>query len=171
MLIECPECGRQISDKSEICVQCGYPIKDAIAMRYGKNTVTWINGDRYDLTPIFEVHKNNPDPKDIRKEVNTLNQMTEENGYILDLIDRFNIVHTILDSDEVPEKFELKYEPAPPEKYTYEKKTMISCPYCKSKNTKKISGLSKATNFAVFGLFSLSKNSKQWHCNNCDSDF
>ena len=26
-LISCPECGRQISDKADACVGCGYPIK------------------------------------------------------------------------------------------------------------------------------------------------
>lgn len=29
-LIKCPECGKEISDKSEICIHCGYPIKDFI---------------------------------------------------------------------------------------------------------------------------------------------
>lgn len=45
------------------------------------------------------------------------------------------------------------------------------CPYCHSKNTKKISGLSKAGNVALFGVFAVGKVSKQWHCNNCKSDF
>lgn len=27
-LIKCPECGKEISDKSEICVNCGFPIKN-----------------------------------------------------------------------------------------------------------------------------------------------
>lgn len=26
MLINCPECGKQVSDKAKICVNCGYPI-------------------------------------------------------------------------------------------------------------------------------------------------
>lgn len=26
-LFECPECGREISDKAEKCIHCGYPIK------------------------------------------------------------------------------------------------------------------------------------------------
>lgn len=30
MLISCPECGKEVSDKSEICVNCGYPIKKYI---------------------------------------------------------------------------------------------------------------------------------------------
>lgn len=27
-LIECPECGRDISDKAEACIHCGYPLSD-----------------------------------------------------------------------------------------------------------------------------------------------
>lgn len=27
-LIKCPECEKEISDKSEICIHCGYPVKD-----------------------------------------------------------------------------------------------------------------------------------------------
>lgn len=45
------------------------------------------------------------------------------------------------------------------------------CPYCHSKNTKKISGLSKAGSVALWGVFAVGKVSKQWHCNNCKSDF
>ena len=47
----------------------------------------------------------------------------------------------------------------------------IICPYCKSSNTKKITTMSKAAHTALFGIFSISRNSKQWHCNNCNSDF
>ena len=47
----------------------------------------------------------------------------------------------------------------------------ITCPYCKSTNTKKISGLSKAVSVGLFGIFALGKTTKQWHCNSCNSDF
>ncbi len=50
-------------------------------------------------------------------------------------------------------------------------KPLVECPYCHSTNTKKISGLSKAGSVALFGIFALGKTSKQWHCNNCDSNF
>jgi hypothetical protein len=46
----------------------------------------------------------------------------------------------------------------------------VHCPYCNSTNCKKISGVSKATSVAMFGIF-LQKVKKQWHCNNCRSDF
>jgi Zn ribbon nucleic-acid-binding protein len=50
-------------------------------------------------------------------------------------------------------------------------KPTITCPYCHSTNTKKISGLSKAAGIAAFGLLALGRSTKQWHCNNCKSDF
>ena len=51
------------------------------------------------------------------------------------------------------------------------KKLEIRCPYCNSTDVKKISEMSKAASVAVFGIFAMGKVSKQWHCNNCKSDF
>ena len=48
---------------------------------------------------------------------------------------------------------------------------VVTCPYCKSTDTKKISGLSKVGSVALFGIFALGKTTKQWHCNSCKSDF
>ena len=50
-------------------------------------------------------------------------------------------------------------------------KPVAECPYCHSKDTKKISNLSKASSVALFGILALGKTSKQWHCNSCNSDF
>lgn len=47
----------------------------------------------------------------------------------------------------------------------------VECPYCHATNVKKITNTSKAVHTAFFGIFSLSRNSKQWHCNECGSDF
>lgn len=47
----------------------------------------------------------------------------------------------------------------------------VECPYCHATNVKKISTTSKAVHTAIFGFFSIGRNSKQWHCNNCNSDF
>lgn len=49
-------------------------------------------------------------------------------------------------------------------------KPTVRCPYCNSTNTKKISTLSRMGSFATFG-FAGKKVGKQWHCNNCKSDF
>lgn len=49
-------------------------------------------------------------------------------------------------------------------------KPIVTCPYCKSENTTKISSFEKATNTFMFGIFG-QKRKYQWHCNNCKSDF
>ena len=49
-------------------------------------------------------------------------------------------------------------------------KPIVTCPYCKSENTTKISSFEKATSTFMFGIFG-QKRKYQWHCNNCKSDF
>lgn len=46
----------------------------------------------------------------------------------------------------------------------------VVCPYCKSTNTEKISTMSRAVSVSLVGAAS-GKLGKQWHCNNCKSDF
>lgn len=46
----------------------------------------------------------------------------------------------------------------------------VVCPYCKSTNTEKIGTLNRAVSVSLIGVAS-SKLGKQWHCNNCKSDF
>ncbi len=47
----------------------------------------------------------------------------------------------------------------------------IKCPYCHATNVKKITNTSKAVHTALFGIFSMGRNSKNFHCNHCNSDF
>ncbi len=37
MIINCPECGKEISDKAEICIGCGFPIKKYLENEETKN--------------------------------------------------------------------------------------------------------------------------------------
>lgn len=55
--------------------------------------------------------------------------------------------------------------------YNKSQHTPIECPYCHSTNTQKISTTSKLMHTAIAGVFAIGRNSKQWHCNNCQSDF
>ena len=47
---------------------------------------------------------------------------------------------------------------------------VVTCPYCHSTNTKKISQMSRMASIGFWGVFS-KKIGKQWHCNECGSDF
>ena len=49
-------------------------------------------------------------------------------------------------------------------------KPTVTCPYCQSTDTKKISGTARFMSTGIFGLAS-KKIGKQWHCNKCKSDF
>lgn len=46
----------------------------------------------------------------------------------------------------------------------------VVCPYCQSTNLKKLDVIDRGVSFGLFG-FASSKVGKQWHCNNCKSDF
>ena len=70
----------------------------------------------------------------------------------------------------VEETFTPKMEEKEPRPVSASSIPKITCPYCKSTNTKKLSSLSRALSAGLFGLGS-SKIGKQWHCNSCGSDF
>ena len=116
-LIKCPECGKEISDKSRTCIQSGYP------------------------SPLI---------------------------FICPAV-VFDCVYCIFLKREIDYHKSVK---ANPDLY---KEVMlasiIECPYCHSTDTTKITTASKAVHTAFFGIFSMSRNSKQWHCNDCGSDF
>lgn len=46
----------------------------------------------------------------------------------------------------------------------------ITCPYCQSTNTNKITTTAKVVNTALFGWFG-TKRLKEWYCNNCKSEY
>lgn len=61
----------------------------------------------------------------------------------------------------------------PSEPMTYEELVNANkpkCPICSSTNIQKITMTKRAVSFSLFG-FASSKVGKQWHCNNCKSDF
>ncbi len=47
----------------------------------------------------------------------------------------------------------------------------VECPYCHATNVKKITNTSKVTYTALFGIFSMGRNSKNFHCNRCGAEF
>ncbi len=47
----------------------------------------------------------------------------------------------------------------------------VSCPYCKATNVRKITITSKAIHTSIFGIFSMGRNAKNYHCDHCGSDF
>lgn len=54
--------------------------------------------------------------------------------------------------------------------FQYNQAHAPKCPYCQSTSLSKIGTVSRSLSVGAFGLAS-GKIGKQWHCNNCKSDF
>ena len=55
--------------------------------------------------------------------------------------------------------------------YHEEQSRRVTCSYCGSTNVKKITMASKAVHTALFGIWAMGQNSKNYYCNNCGSKF
>lgn len=114
-LIKCPECGKEISDKSEMCIHCGFPLKQ-------KNNGITINGVWYDTQ---EVENGINDYKNNKISKNDLYHMIEKitrKARLRSLVDT-NLIHTIIDTLEIPETFNGE---------TIEEADKPHCPKCNS---------------------------------------
>lgn len=67
MLIKCPECGKEVSDKAQACIHCGYPIKketnslNAITQTQtntsNNSTICKINRMDYDFSEFIRLYE------------------------------------------------------------------------------------------------------------------
>ena len=55
MLIKCPECNKEISDKAESCPHCGFPLPKHPDI---ENNILLFKGKLYDITPAIDYVKN-----------------------------------------------------------------------------------------------------------------
>ncbi len=105
-LINCPECNKEISDKSKACIYCGYPIKE------DRNEKCIINGIEYNISFLLDESISIP----IRaKQLHLLTHC--------DLKDCINKVKDIAESKEIPKTLYLKTHKA-------EENSKVKCPKC-----------------------------------------
>lgn len=148
-LIKCPECGKEISDKSDKCIHCGFPLTKT------KNKICIINGKEYDLSFVLDFYKDHPDKK--VKLIGTFRRMTN-----CGLKDAKDVIDKILETNEIPKVLILKQQ----ESSNKVEEDKPKCPTCGSTNIEKISLGKKAVGGALFGLFS-SNVRKSMHCKSC----
>lgn len=106
-LIKCPECNNEISDKSNQCIHCGYPLQIA------KNTECSINGKVHDLSFIL----NNED------KIKSIKIFRDLTG--CGLKDAKLTIDTIIEKQEIPKSLHIKIEPKP-------ETNIPKCPKCQS---------------------------------------
>lgn len=140
-LIKCPECGKEISDKSEVCIHCGFPIK--------KQRVVIVNGKEFDRE-IFE--------KFLRGELNILQVVNPlcdaadaHAGILFDKMVEIRETKQIPDVINTPPSIAIK-DP--------------TCPMCNSTNLEKITAPKRIFSAGIFGLGS-DKIGKSFECKNC----
>lgn len=85
----------------------------------------------------------------------------------------FDEARVVIDCTLNKEPVPVDMDPQQQERVNYEAAEAmrkVTCPYCGSVNVKKVSTISRMASVSFFGLGS-KKVGKQWHCNNCKSDF
>lgn len=80
------------------------------------------------------------------------------------------LIESTPEYEEWHQESTIKEEQAISERKISKSTPTVTCPYCQSTDTKKISGTSRWLSTGLFGLAS-SKVGKQWHCRKCGSDF
>lgn len=143
MLIKCPECGKEISDKSIQCIHCGYPLQPQPTT---EKTICNILGEDFDLTLLDELLKQG------KYHQIFLNSSKINNGYfakhnikvltyLWHYIDKYDEIPTeitkqMLDSMQPTTNLDLKkrweqWENNPSSKDAY-KSGQVICPKCGS---------------------------------------
>ena len=151
MLINCPECNKEVSNQAESCPNCGFNIRSLGQGVYCPSCLYSCSKTDIDMCPYCNI-------KFKDSVYGTFDDVYKycENHPELKQYPEF--------SQEAYNK-RIGYVPV-----DYMSVNAVTCPYCSSTNTKKISGISKVGSVAMFGK-KKQKVKKQWHCNNCNSDF
>ena len=144
----CPKCKNNFSDAFDECVYCGSELKNGTIEIEDIQTEKQI----YEMT----------DAEILDKYSNYKKRIEDQTG------------HKMTDSEFLLGIKEARRDSSKHQADKYTKNIQESnvprCPTCQSTDIKKISDLSKAVSVAMWGIFSR-KVHKQWHCNNCDSEW
>lgn len=121
MLIRCPECGKEISDKSKQCIHCGFPLKELNNEK--QITVNYVIYDASALYNIFDSYKNN----NIERSEAFKKILNEIYKYNLSPENSCELTNIIFETGVIPKE----YNGQTKEEYLKEKNT-IRCPKCGS---------------------------------------
>ena len=140
-LIQCPECHKEVSEKANVCIHCGYPLKK------DKNTKCIVNGKEYDLSFILD------DEYSILFKVRDFIQITHcEIGKAREIVEK------IINEGEIPKTL---FVPIATQQSKQPK-----CPHCNSTNIKPITTGERIGSITMLGIFS-KKINKSFKCLDC----
>lgn len=134
-LINCPDCGKKISDKSDKCINCGYPLNQLKICTYQ------INEQLYDLSFVLD---NNLSKKEKINKINIVSKCGLKKAMEIthDIYNEYNINDIAISSYQNGQKNTTNDAPK------------LTCPKCGSTNiTEGTRGFSLMTGFIGSGKF------------------
>lgn len=180
--IICPECNKVISSLAKACPNCGFPMSDFLKEHGLKDlTKIWVCtkcGECYysenRKQPICEYCNAPLTQTDIDN--NEYNQLDGEEYYKKtieiakmygnDFLEELYNCRRIKIRERINKYLSTTNQSQPTNTPT----AQVTCPYCQSTNTKKITAGDRVKSNILFGIFAKNRN-KEWHCNSCNSDF
>lgn len=152
MLIECPECHNKISNQSNMCIHCGYPLKPR------GDYMCCINGVEHDLSTEFVLLTESDFMQGLRN---------LRDKHLLNLSDATTLGNIIKNTKQIPREYNSSIKDEyRNQNFSAEIINIPKCPTCNSTNIEKISATSKVVGAVAFGLFSKTARS-QFKCKNC----
>ena len=146
----CKSCGAISFNKEDICPVCNIPLI-TVPFFTGRK-IDNLGGEDRDKY-IEEITRQKLNPIMVQKRKDYLKKIYNEQKEILQKRIRKSEESRI---NEYQQKYLSEHN--------------IHCPYCNSTNVTKIGTVNRAVSVGMFGIAS-KKIGKQWHCNNCGSDF
>lgn len=119
-LINCPECGKKISDKSTHCIHCGLPMEEI-------NTICIVNGTPWDMQHVKELI-DNLQPGDNNAEYHLCKDLQKELS--IEFLTAINLVDEIKETGKIPKTYSDNHVKNMIQKK--HKDPQIRCPKCSS---------------------------------------
>lgn len=188
MLIKCPECDHDVSDKAKSCPNCGIDIQECIKRRIFVEicpkcgSTTWhgggicevcntkiINTEFYFFTTNLEKAQAARDAAFDKYCQNNPDFSIELNEKFKSLERRAYSSNYTEEDDRLWQEFKLETSKNPIQRKKEQSKPktpIIKCPICGSTNTKRITATSRVTGVLTLGLAS-GKIGKQYKCKSC----
>jgi predicted amidophosphoribosyltransferase len=179
MLILCPECNKQISDKVKMCINCGFPIEES-------------KEEKHDLQSIvrnIKKEKGLPDDYFVDKKDLVFKKyiiMALKKLYDMPGSESFPIAQNYLNNNSYNIALDKNHTNSSltpcPTCHSNISKTAETCPHCGEKlakrcpkcnstNITRINGVSKGVSASLFGVFSANTVLNDFQCNKCGTKF
>lgn len=168
-LIKCPECGKEISDKSNQCIHCGYPLIIKNEQKI-PNCITEIDGIQYDYADILNLI-NNKQYYDAYFRMRKICKLSIKNN--------MNLLEYMIENYKAPDKYNIIEYTKQEEEECFKSLSKLGniknqqqtinipkCPTCGSSNIHKMGVGERTASILGFGILS-KKINKTWKCNNC----